>query len=108
MVCKSSMDFFHPGGGRGKSNGGRSGNGKRESKGDTRGKRRRRELRKGRKKGERARSGREMRRRWMMGGREERRRGKRAYGGRGWEAAERNARRSRLRLIGKKIALARR
>ena len=43
-----------------------------------------------------------------MGGREERRRGKRAHGGRGWEAAERNARRSRLRLIGKKIALARR
>lgn len=42
------------------------------------------------------------------GGRGKRRRGKRAHGGRGWEAAERNARRSRLRLIGKKIALARR
>lgn len=54
------------------------------------------ELRKGREKKAGSREG------------EERRRRKRERdGGRGWEAVERNAR-SRLRLIGKKIALARR
>lgn len=65
------------------------------------------ELRKGRKKGEKARSRREMRR-WMAGEGEKKEGERRGHGGRGWEAVERNARRSRLRLIGKKIALARR